>query len=47
MTCKELVEIEPREDRVMFSRGFSFSADQPEAANRLISVTYLNPQPVV
>jgi RHS repeat-associated protein len=45
MTCEVPAEIEPREDRVMFSRGFSFSADQPEAANRLINISLINPQP--
>ncbi len=30
MALEALAEIEPREDRVMFSRGFSFSDDQLE-----------------
>ena len=45
MSLATLNQFEPSEDRVTFSRGFSFSFDQPVAENRLISVSFLNPQP--
>jgi signal peptidase I len=36
---------EPRKDRLMFLRGFSLMSDQPVAENRLVQVTFNNPQP--
>ena len=40
-----LAKYEPRKDRATFLRGFSLMSDQPVAENRLVQVTFLNPQP--